>query len=1182
MSEATIDSLAIEVSSDSRSAVSGIDRLVTSLNRLSSSLSAPTAKLGQLRQAVRSLASATQSINVQNLQRLSQVRVSSASARNVSALASALSSMPQGGVSVSGLSDLSALSGMKVSSTVARSIREIGSAVQGISPDSASRISALGQALHSLSGLQDVSLTKAINGLKRVPEALRAFEGFDMSSFTSQLSQLNSQLSPLASNVSRLASSVNSLPPSMRTAAAAARTVSSSVKYLSTTAQASTSRVQSLATSLRGIINFGVIATTIRGIASGVMSLIDSASTYVENMNLFTASMGQYADAAQRYANQVQAAMGIDAGDWMRNQGIFMTLITGMGEATDRAAVMSQQLTQLGYDIASFYNISTSDAMTKIQSGIAGELEPLRRLGWDLSDARMNAEAAALGIQKSTQSMTQAEKVGLRYALIMSQVTQVHGDMARTIASPANQLRVLAAQASLAARSIGNLLIPVLNAILPYAIAAAKAIQILAKTIASFFGVDLSFEVDYSGLDTSGWNTGVTSGLGDVSDGLGDVGDSASDATGKVEELKRSVMGFDELNKLAEQPDSSGSGGGGGAGGIGDLGGGLGGLDIPLDSYDFMAGLDDYLSEMTDELAQKMLDLLPYAAAIAAALAAWKLGNFLNDLGLVHAGFKQLFGVAMAVGGAVLYVTELMDAWNNGFDISNLVGSIVGAIAMIAGVAMAFGGTAGAIAAIASGLGLVAVAIKDIVTNGMSLPNLVAYLAGLAGVVNGLAFVFSPVIGAIAGVIGAIGLLALSFADFFENGPTEANMAGVVAGFTILGGSIGSIVPGVGTALGAIVGLVVGAVASIIMNWEEIGPALAQLWQDVQSAAGDAWQSVCEFFAPLGEWFDSNVVQPVSGFFQGLWRDITGWAGEAYSEICEFFAPAVDWFTQLTDSLRNTWEDVWYDIGVFADGCWQLIERVWQVASGWFDRTVVQPVRNAFNKVTSDVSDFFGKAWDSVRNAWGVASSWFDSNIVSPIRNAFQNMWSQVTGFAQNSWNTITGIFSGVGGFVSGVAMSITEALRRLVNGVISGINSGLRSLFGGINGVISRVRSISVLGITPFSGLRTISVPQIPYLAEGGVVREGQLFVARESGPELVGTMGGSTAVANNDQIVAGISAGVYNAVLRAMSSSRSGSGDRQRIEIPVFIGKREVARAVYEGNMDLVRTGELKPQFV
>ena len=228
--------------------------------------------------------------------------------------------------------------------------------------------------------------------------------------------------------------------------------------------------------------------TGLKTVGYKIASMVKEMNDYIENINLFNASMGGYASEAQGYAESVGELMGIDPGEWMRNQGVFMTLATGFGVASDRAYTMSKNLTQLGYDISSLFNMSYSDAMLKLQSGLSGELEPLRRIGYDLSQAKLEATALSLGIDKSVSSMTQAEKAQLRYYAIMTQVTQVQGDMARTLDEPANQLRVFKASVSIASREIGNVFIPALNAVLPYAIAITKVIGTLASMIAGLFG----------------------------------------------------------------------------------------------------------------------------------------------------------------------------------------------------------------------------------------------------------------------------------------------------------------------------------------------------------------------------------------------------------------------------------------------------------------------------------------------------------------------------------------------------------------------------------------------------------------------------------------------------------------------------------------------------------------------
>lgn len=1228
MSEATIDSLVIEVSGDASNATSGIDRLIRSLTRLDTKISGPTTRLAQLRDSVARLSSALSALPVNKIQQLGTIKVSQTAANSLTSLATAVELVPSDAAArIGGLTALSSLSGIKVSSTIAKNLLDVAAAIELLPADTLEKANALVplsslngvkisatlgknltslgtaaasfpagatqtiagvvNALQGLIGLSDVRLTKALNGLKRIPEVMEAYEGFNVDGFTQSMSKLNAQLSPLANNVSKLASAVKQLPPSMRTAAAAARTVSSSVKYLSTSATAATSKVSALASRLASAFNFARLAVGFRMAEDAVMYFVDASSQYIEDMNLFNASMGEYAQSAAEYAAQVQAVMGIDMGEWSRNQGVFMTLMTGMGETTKRASVMSQQLTQLGYDIASFYNISVDDAMLKLQSGIAGELEPLRRLGWDLSNARMQIEATNLGIEKNVQEMTQAEKVGLRYYIIMNQVTQVHGDMARTIASPANQLRVLAMQASMAARAVGNVLIPVINAILPYAIAAAKAVQILANTIARFFGIDATFEVDYSGLDTSGMSTG---GLGDVSDGLDDVGSSAGDAADKVKELKRSVMGFDELNKLTDNSSSSAGGAGGSGGGGGGVGGG-GGLDLPLDTYDFMAGVDDYLTKLTDEIAEKMLDILPYVGAIGAGIAAWKLGNFLKDLGLVRANFRQLAGVALAVGGAVLYVWELIDAWNNGIDLSNLIGMFVGATAVVTGLWLAFGPIAAGWGAIATGLGLIAVSVKDIVDNGMGLENLIGYLGGMLGVVLGLTAVFSPLVGAIGTVIGAVGLLVLSFKDFFENGPSEANTLGVVAGFTMIGGAIGSIVPGLGTALGAAIGFAVGTVSAIVMNWEKIGPFLEQLWADVTGAIAEWWGGVAD-------WFNGNVVEPVQKFFSelgpflsNLWSDAVKSVQDWWSGVARWFEtvvvePTRKAFSPLTEFFGNLWKTVsegtkqrWEDIKRAVSGAWDFVSNAWRGASSWFDSNVSSPLRNLFNRAGSAIGEFLSDPVGTTQRAWSTVNNWFYNNVYLPLFRTFSYVGDGVKAFMSDPVGTVTRAWSTVSSwFYNNVYLPIHNTFSWIYDSLTWPFREAMNFIRNTFGRMHITTKTWDVFGVR-------VTIPTgIGFYADGGFPDTGQLFMARESGPEMVGRMGRRTAVANNDQIVAGIEAGVTNALAKVLAAQGSGMGGSraQRVEIPLYVGRRELARAVYEGNADLVRTGEITPQFV
>lgn len=337
-----------------------------------------------------------------------------------------------------------------------------------------------------------------------------------------------------------------------------------------------------------------------------VKEWVNLSMDYIENVNLFTVSMGKFADEAKEYAEAVSEAMGIDPSEWMRNQGVFMTLATGFGIVSDRAYIMSKNLTQLGYDISSFFNIDYAEAMQKLQSGIAGEIEPLRRLGYDISQAKLEATALSLGIDKLVKDMTQAEKAELRYYAIMSQVTTVQGDMARTLEQPANQMRILKAQITQTARAIGNVFIPILNAVIPYIIAFFRVLRDAADMLADLVGFEMP-EVDYED------NT------------FGEISSDMDDATESAKKLNKQLASFDEINNITISDSIETNNG------IGS------GFDFELPEYDFIG---DAIEGKVDVVYGQMKDIAEFALVFISAFTGIKLLQGIDDIA------KSLSGLA--------------------------------------------------------------------------------------------------------------------------------------------------------------------------------------------------------------------------------------------------------------------------------------------------------------------------------------------------------------------------------------------------------------------------------------------------------------------------------------------------------------------------------------------------------
>lgn len=621
-------------------------------------------------------------------------------------------------------------------------------------------------------------LVKIAPQIDTVTESLRKT---DLDSFADQCNRVATAITPLATQMEKVAAGFSAFPAKIQrllkgnTNLAASNTVLGK-SYVNLAAKIS-------------LAYMGM-----RRIAGVIASWITDSNSYIENLNLFNVSMGQYAEEARQYAEAVGEIMGINPGEWMRNQGVFMTITEGFGVASDRAYTMSKNLTQLTYDLASFFNISTADAFQKLESGISGELEPLRRLGYDLSVARLQQEAYNLGIDKSVMSMTQAEKAELRYYAIMTQVTNAQGDMARTLEAPANQLRILQAQVEQATRALGNLFLPVLKAILPYAIALAKAIRMVAEIIAGFFGVSIP-EFDM-GADAIG---GVASGAGEAADGLGD-------ASKKAKELKSALLGIDELNVISP-PDDSASGGAGGAGGIG--GGGLG-FDLP--TYDFIA---DVVNEQVDKIMAKIQPFLDWVRdntdeilagvlAIGAAFLAWKIAKGVQDF-LKWLSTMKGFNIVGSIGFKIAGLGLFLDAWNtmkeaiqdimaNGPNFTNVTKLISGFAEALGAAFLLFGNIkmAGAMLVI-SGLSGIVSAISDMVNNGINWDNALFLVKNLGLFLSGLGLLTGNTqLGGIGLIISGATLIVDNLKGFIEAIRTGdwsgVDMIEVVAGALMMAG----------------------------------------------------------------------------------------------------------------------------------------------------------------------------------------------------------------------------------------------------------------------------------------------------------------------------------------------------------------------------------------------------------
>ena len=771
----TIESLELEIQSKSTSATNSIDALASSLNKL--------------KNAVKGGVGLTSVIKQLTTLKTSLGSISSGNTENFNKF-------------VQGLKTLSDCGNFKLSSSIATQIINIGNAIQSLNDKNFTSLYSLANALTPLVGIGKANLNSFIFQLQRLPQAVQALDSVDLGSLSQQINLLVKSFTPLSqmgkNNLTSFVTQLLKIPQLMQSLrsvdigtltaqiqqlANAFAPLAMQMQKISTGFASFPNRIQRLiqtTNNLSGANNkaiasytnlaakIAIAATAVRSAARVIATWITASNKYVENMNLFTVSMGKYAEQAQQYAEHVADIMGIDPGEWMRNQGIFMTLASGFGVASDRAYVMSQNLTQLGYDLSSFFNISFEDSMQKLQSGIAGELEPLRRLGYDLSIARLQQEAYTLGITKKVNAMTQAEKAELRYYAIMTQVTTAQGDMARTLEAPANQLRILQAQVTQCARALGNIFIPVLNAVLPYAIAVSKVIRMVADVIAGLFGFSFP-EIDYSGIDTA---------VGNVADSTGDVADSLNDATKKAKEFKTALLGIDELNIISPPDDSSEED-------SKDNGGGLG---FELPTYNF---IDSAVNSKVQEIVDKMKEWLGITGEINswADLFNTNLGKILIVVGLIGGAFllwklskpfvtglnalRSLFGGGKSGSKTSAFSVPSPKTVLKGLaDIGLIIGGLVvvveaiGLLMQIPGFEQIARDGIKAVKIVFEGLGSIIIPLTAFSLGVIGLGKI-----GVATVAKGLAGI-SVIIGGISALVTAIGALISIpyFSDFLATG----------------------------------------------------------------------------------------------------------------------------------------------------------------------------------------------------------------------------------------------------------------------------------------------------------------------------------------------------------------------------------------------------------------------------
>lgn len=879
MADVDITSLSVEISAESQGAELNIDKLTTAISKLRTkgSIGKVCSSLDALTKSISALKSASSGMDGLSrindfMDRISNVNLSE-SAKGIRSVASALTRISS--VDLKGI-DLSGLKG------------KMNSLQNGLSP------------LSKVDAASLRSVSSALNSIAKIPDFSSKLDSKTLDDFATSCKKITDALDPLASKIETVGNSFAKLPSNIQKVIAA---TDGATKASSKSAKS----YLSLSNQLNGFVRSAAKLVSLKAIATYLGNAAEKFNSYYEAANLFGVSMKGLTGEASAFINKMETLLGIDPTEAMNNMATIQSLTTSFGIASDKAYVLSKNLTQLGYDLASLKNIPVAESFTKIQAAISGELEPIRRLGVDISNARLQQELLNLGYSQSVSTLSQADKAVLRYIAIMKQTTDAQGDFARTLSSPANMIRILQAQLNSLARAVGSLLYPALKSILPPLIAAVELVKELVTGIASMMGVKVEFPDFSSASDAVG---GVT-----------DAMDNTTKATGKAAKaFKNYIMGFDELNVIQKDNGSSG-GSGSGAGAAGNI---LG--DVDLSGYDMFKQYNEEFAKQIDSIKQKIKAMLPLMATVAAALAAWKLTNLITDIVDAISKMNALKSIVLGLGvftvGIVLEITGIKDAIESGVNGKNFAEIVLGALIGTTGAAILGKGIA---QFIVTGFGNTAVGAAIKAAGGAT-----------AGAIIGAA---------VGGVVTGIPMFVTGVYDAVKKGLNKLNGILIPLGSTMTGAGIGAIIGSlggpIGTGIGALIGLIVGGLT-------DAGIAIYQNWDKITESLDKASESLKNWFVSVGEWWNKKW-QGFSTNFQTAWESLPGFVQHPIQALDQASAGLKQWFV----GVGVWWDEKWKGFKTNWDNAWNsLVDTLKALPKKFLDygKNIVQGLIDGINK----------------------------------------------------------------------------------------------------------------------------------------------------------------------------------------------------------------------------------------
>lgn len=896
----------------------------------------------------------------------------------------------------------------------------------------------------------------------------------------------------------------------------------------------------------------------VRRLGNTALSWLNEAIDQTEQLNLFnvvfkniekngTTMYSKLGKEATRFQYKLNEAFGTNKTQTLYMQGIYQSMGENVGIDDAHSAIMSETMTKLTYDLASLYNKSEKTTAEAIRAGVyAGQTKPLRSYGIDVTQTSMQPILESLGItDRSVKELSQAEKEILRYLATLKQAQVAMGDLASTIESPSNQLKILRQQLAETKVAISSLFMGTFANVLPYANAFLMVIKETSKAIADMFGIKLS---DYN------------SGIASSEDSFIDFGDSVDSAKDKVKELKRQVLGFDEIHNINRNKDNGS-----------EI---SGGIDQRL--LDAIKGYDNGMDKVrmkATEIRDRIMEWLGFTKEIDPLTGA---------VNFKYQGIK----------------TTLKNMWSS-FKGLNIQGKILVGLGLVVG-ATKLWSVGGKLLTVFGSSGLVRVATNLLSPTSKLLKSMKEYIKYSPSFITGIKTALSDWNASATaidkfkvGLVGVIGLsmsldgMSNSMKNVSQNGVTFSNTLttitsglGSVASGAVLGTSV---FPGLGTILGAVGGAFSSLITAIVSYNDSVPKAksktdsLIESLTELEKKRADSIQTGfgelemnSQLLVGLEEIIDSNGkvkkgYEDRANFILGKLNEAFGTEYELTGNQITLNGEAITSYSEIKKSIEDviTQKKIQLSLQVFEEDYVETLKKQKELQKEINERTeIAERQMTWYENALAGVGDTGGYSLREIKKGLQYSQEELEKlNGLLDNNNTDLEKFSDI--FSAYSSGNIAEIEKILNEY--GVTLNTATAdTSKNLDSLQTKINDTKNNIANALNGLKPRDITIGInvntynarKSLNDFgnelnkSGLGINFTPfNIKAYANGGMPEDGLFFANHK---ELVGKFSnGRTAVANNEMIVEGIKAGVYEAV--AMAMSQYGSGQANQIDVHV-----------------------------